>query len=712
MALPSQASDSMLNAALRMARDGFRVFPAQHKIPLVKAWQKVATVDEGLIQQWWRDWPNANVCIATGDGIIVVDVDIKKGGDATLSALELEHGDLPKTVYSRTGGGGWHYFFKVPPGTQNRNSTDRLGAGIDTRGDGGFVVAPPSSHASGGRYEWMAAPGRIEIADCPQWILDTLGVAKVIELPRPSRPVLSQEQHKRARAYLARLPSAVSGQGGHQALWTAALSMVRGFELSTEDAYSLLASDFNPRCEPPWSEDELRHKLRDAANNASTPWGYLLHAEVTFGGHPRNMEEPPEYDIPPPTDMDRPLDNDIEAAFAEVIDMPVRQAAPIPLSNSYASACQILRDRGLREKVLGPGALEYDEMSLTATLGRRAIMDEDIGRIRENCERMFTNNNRGIQFSTQNIEQAILQISRERPFHPVKDYLSALEWDGVPRIEALATEAMHQAEGSVEPLLLRKWLISCVARAMRPGSKVDTVLVLVGPQGLGKSTFFRLLMPGESEWFTDTTIDIRNKDSYMVMRRVWVLEWAELDAIRRARDANAVKAFITSQEDVFRPPYEKGIRQIKRSNVIVGTTNDYEFLSDDTGNRRFWPIHVVKIDRNWIANNRDQIWAEAKHAWLNNEIWWLSPEEEAEVDAARQRFHRIDPWLPIVDEYLSDRNETSLTDILSGPLSVPVERQSDQVSHRLIAIMRQLRWTATGRKRVSGRQVRLWTREE
>jgi hypothetical protein len=712
MAIPHTASDSMINAALKLARDGFRVFPAQNKIPLIRAWQKAATVDEDQIEQWWRDWPNANVCIATGDGLLVLDVDVKKNGDASLSALELEHGDLPKTVYSRTGGGGWHYFFKVPPGVRNRNSAERLGPGLDTRGDGGFIVAPPSSHQSGGRYKWEQSPGKTPIADCPEWIINALNLAKVIELPKPSRPVPSQEQHKRARAYLARLSASVSGQGGHQALWTATLSMVRGFELSTEDAFSLLASDFNPRCDPPWDEEDLRHKINDAANNSSTPWGYLLHTDVSLDSAPRHTEEPPDYDIPPPTDIDRPMDADVDAAFAEVIDMPERQAAPVELTNSYASICTILRNRDLREKVLGPGALEYDEMSLTATLARRPILDEDIGKIRENCERMFSSRNRGIQFSTQNIEQAIVQISRERPYHPVKDYLAAIQWDGVSRIEDLAVQAMHQSESSVEPLLIRKWLISCVARAMRPGCKVDTVLVLVGPQGLGKSTFFRLLMPGESEWFTDTTIDIRNKDSYMVMRRVWVLEWAELDAIRRAKDANAVKAFITSQEDVFRPPYERGVRQIKRSNVIVGTTNDYEFLSDDTGNRRFWPIHCLKIDRAWIAHNRDQIWAEAREAYMQGEAWWLSPEEEVEVEQARQRFHRVDPWLPVVDEYLVGRNEVNLTEILSGPLDVPIERQNDHVSHRLIAIMRQLNWSATGRRRANGRQIRIWTREE
>jgi hypothetical protein len=141
-----------------------------------------ATTDQAAIERWFTSMPDSNIGIATGEvsGFVVVDVDAKNDGLAQMEALEKKHGDLPKTVIARTGGGGAHVFLKHP-GRRIRNTAGRVAPGIDIRGDGGFIVAPPSAHESGGRYEWAieSAPGEVELAPIPDWLM-----ALVAEPPR------------------------------------------------------------------------------------------------------------------------------------------------------------------------------------------------------------------------------------------------------------------------------------------------------------------------------------------------------------------------------------------------------------------------------------------------------------------------------------------------------------------------------------------------
>jgi hypothetical protein len=144
------------------------------KHPRLKAWQHKATTDPNTIQDWCKKWPGSNIGIATGKGLIVLDVDVDAGGCESLQELEHKHGELPRTPLVRTGSGGWHYYFRVPDGLHVNNSGGKIAPGLDVRGDGGQVVAPPSKHYSGQRYDWMRHPSVVDLADCPQWLLDAI----------------------------------------------------------------------------------------------------------------------------------------------------------------------------------------------------------------------------------------------------------------------------------------------------------------------------------------------------------------------------------------------------------------------------------------------------------------------------------------------------------------------------------------------------------
>jgi hypothetical protein len=287
-----QASVSHLAAALRYASLGWPVIPlhtpengacdcgkdcgrSNGKHPWFDGWGKRATTDEAAIRGWWRTWPNANVGLVTGarSGFFVFDVDTDKGGDDSLAALP----PIPDTIEAKTGSGGRHYLFKHP-GFYIKSSTEGLGVGLDIKGDGGQIVAAPSLHKSGRSYEWVPGhgPDDCELASAPTWLLERLQPAIQEAAPKI---VTADNATRRAQAYIARMPQAISGSRGHDSLWAVAIALCRGFRLSAAEAIALILSDYNPRCVPPWSEKEIVHKVRDAIEHGDVPFGYLLDAQ-------------------------------------------------------------------------------------------------------------------------------------------------------------------------------------------------------------------------------------------------------------------------------------------------------------------------------------------------------------------------------------------------------------------------------------------------
>ena len=235
-----------------------------------------ASADPEIVRQWWGRWPDANIAIATGaeSGLVVLDVDVTddKRGDRTLVELVRDRGPLGDTLHALTGSAGSHFYF-AHPGGRVGNSAGRLGRGLDTRGDGGYVVAPPSVHASGHRYTWCAGG---ELAPLPAWLLELL-----LPKPAPVRPADYDRRPRveavvRASAYLEALPPAIAGSGGHDATMRAAVALVCGFDLGEADALDLLEHEYSPRCSPPWSRRELAHKVASAARANRVGRGYTL----------------------------------------------------------------------------------------------------------------------------------------------------------------------------------------------------------------------------------------------------------------------------------------------------------------------------------------------------------------------------------------------------------------------------------------------------
>jgi len=242
--------------------------------------------------------------------------------------------------------------------------------------------------------------------------------------------------------------------------------------------------------------------------------------------------------------------------------------------------------------------------------------------------KMYFDKHYGI-WSPAKIKDALLTAASERVFHPIRDYLDALPvWDGTERLDSLLIDYLGAEDNNYTRAVMRKTMVAAVARIYEPGKKFDYILVLNGPQGIGKSTFFAKL---GGQWFSDslTVSDMRDKAGAEKLQGYWILELGELAGLRKM-DVETVKSFITRTDDKFRQSYGVNVENHPRQCIIVGSTNNISgFLRDITGNRRFWPVRVSGGKKSvWEMNDIDQIWAEALKYYRDGESLILSAEEE------------------------------------------------------------------------------------
>lgn len=317
--------------------------------------------------------------------------------------------------------------------------------------------------------------------------------------------------------------------------------------------------------------------------------------------------------------------------------------------------------------------------------------------------------------SNDRINEAIAKIADMNRYHPVREYLDRLEWDGVSRIDSwLKTYLGARAPEPYLSAISRKVLCAMIARIYRPGVKFDHVLILEGTQGVGKSTALRKLA-GE-EWFTDAHINVSDKDAIMTMRSMWLIELGELSGMRSA-DVELLKEFVSRTTDRIRVPYGKRTENFPRQCIFIGTTNREEYLKDTTGNRRFWPVAVGACDFKAIEADREQLLAEAKFAWELGEPLYLEDPEMVKAATSEQEARSIhDTAVDVIADWLAqadsdelitpaiDRKKFRMEDVFGagGPLAdwkmnpMELKRASDAL--RKLGFKSQPVWDTNGKR--------------
>lgn len=288
--------------------------------------------------------------------------------------------------------------------------------------------------------------------------------------------------------------------------------------------------------------------------------------------------------------------------------------------------------------------------------------DRDDSGIREYIERIYKLYNRG------KMDDAILNVGQLNAFHPVREYIETLEWDGKKRLETLFHTFLGAEDSDINRTVTRKSFTAGVARVMKPGIKFDYMTVLYGPQGVGKSAILKTMA---GDWFSDSLTKVEGKEAYEALQGVWIVEMGELAATKRAEN-ESIKQFISKQHDRFRVAYGKHTEDFPRQCVFFGTSNDETFLKDTTGNRRFWPITVAKVkpERHWSSLTQeeiDQIWAEAKYYYEQGENLFLDDADEAVMKEIQASHTEENPWEALIREYLNhyiprDWSKMSLVD--------------------------------------------------
>jgi putative DNA primase/helicase len=347
--------------------------------------------------------------------------------------------------------------------------------------------------------------------------------------------------------------------------------------------------------------------------------------------------------------------------------------------------------------------IRWNELAQRVEWNGRPLDDSDLIDIRLLLE--------GEQFdpSVADLLPAVMRHAKENGYHPVRDYLRSLKWDGTARLNHWMHLTLGAADTPFVRAVSRKTLIAAVARAFKPGCKVDTVLVLEGPQGIRKSTAIAALF-GEN--LTAESVNLFDQHNKMVMSMMgaWCVELAEFIAIAR-RDQNTVKGMLSMRSDRVVLPYAKMASDHPRQCIFFGTINPGEsgYLTDATGNRRYWPVPVTKADVELLADRRDQLWAEAYHAYLKNEQWWLTEEEEALAATQVAQRQEYDVWADILADKLHGLRSVTPAAAMEA-LGIPHERKDRKVELRIAAALKSIGFILRFPKGDDRKTYRRWER--
>lgn len=369
-----------------------------------------------------------------------------------------------------------------------------------------------------------------------------------------------------------------------------------------------------------------------------------------------------------------------------------------------------------------PPEIEWNEMSGQIEIDRKPLEDWQLSAIGIRMEERFKDQRgRGMKQSMTDLHRGMEYVARKQSYHPVVEYLKGCEaaWDGNARTAMLLEQGLRIRPDELSVTMLRHWLTGAVIRAQWPGSKMDNLLLLIGAQGLHKSQFLRAL--GEP-WYIETDIDPGHDDAPSVMRMGWIVDWAEMESMLRARDQTTVKGFITRQSDPYRSKYARFPMKNPRGFVLAASTNNDCPLTDPTGNRRTWPLLCLKeIDVEFVTSVRDQIWGEASRrvrrlledgtikvkngaitAHPKTNAWWLSKEEDEELKKRQGPMEQQHPWAPLVYSYVEGRAEVTMEEIFTKAIEKPKGHWKSNEARDVADILRADGWIKHSRWKPRG----------
>ena len=561
--------------AFEYAVRGYSVMPLRkNKLPLLNSWKAFQSkpADEDQITAWWKTYPTANVGILTGkvSGITIVDIDVSKGTQVSLDTF-------PRTLTVKTPTGGYHLYYKYDARILQTANTFPQFPHVDIRNDGGYVVAPPSE------CDYVKENVRIK------------GVYKVEgNYPVAAFPVelfLNSTQtseknpaNKRAVSLLKSFKGMEEGDGRNNALTKAIgkllkLTMPQDFE----DVAYPIALSLNNQFKKPLDEKEVR---------------------TIFDSISKREE-------------DKPL------ARTEFL----KSDKGVVIVNEENVFRTLQADKNLDGHFRDNLFAGVSETDFEHPDGKwEAIQRSDITAVQMYLMRTYAHFEHVPHGA---VEDAIMHYVRKHKVSPPVEWLSSLTWDKKDRLDTWLSQVFGVEEDVYHKAVGANWMKGLVKRIVLPGCKFDYVIVLEGKQGMRKSTSLATL---GGDWYVETVFTPDNKDFFMIFAGKAIVEFSEGETLSRT-EAKRLKAVITMQNDKYRPPYERAAKEFPRQCVFAMTTNQEQYLKDETGNRRWLPIKVMKMaDIDWLKDNREQLFAEAYHRAITlGEKTYEFPEAETKM---------------------------------------------------------------------------------
>lgn len=563
----------MREYALHYAAQGFRVFPVKRGTKgagggqLLRSWKNEATTDPAIISGWWSTWPDADICIATGNGLAVIDLDIKGKEDGTASMLNwiAENGTMPPTAVVRTGSGGQHHYYLVDGTYPNSRG---LFPGIDIRSDGGYVVAPPSVG-----YTWLTG--------CP--------------IARADQRVYDFLEGKEKTKFFA-LPAEIMEGSRNDTLFKYAASLqAKG---TADDIILQEVERVNiEKCVPPLDDKDVAAIVKSV-----------------LGRYKKGKAGKPAFP-----------------------DVKILKDGSVRIAVTAANTAAMLEYEGYEAY--------YDVIRREAVIRRKGEVITGVPEIRyESMLTHFTDQytRLGARTSNSRIHEHMSQIADANRYNAAKCYLEVnYVIHGESRgIDELIAAFTIKNDSELHRSLIRKWLCQCVAMAHNEQGAygADGVLVLKGPQGIGKTTFFRKCCSIGMRYFTEGAFFDGSKDKVMASTSAWITELGELP--RSMKDSDSMKAFITSATDKYRAPYDKKEDEHPRFTSFGATTNEDAFLKDDA-NRRYWVVELAGIDLKALNEvSFEKVWAEAYSDFRRHgaHSFRLTPEERRQMEGINSSY--------------------------------------------------------------------------
>lgn len=623
------------------------------KKPLESAWQQGEWTHADNIKP--PRMPGANIGIITGlvrgapagRAVVVVDADDPEADAWVLKNLP----ETPWTVQTRK---GHHYYYRRPDVEKlprfNVVINKNAGSGkIDVQCDGGQVVAPPSIHRTGHVYTANK-----------RWQVDDLLVM----------PVFNEAWFADVRRGKKRAnpDSAVVGNRNNSLMSLA--GRLRRAGASTE---AILVELRNANSSMPMPLDDEEVQSIAVSVTRYEPGAWVEEMERTHSGQIKGTM----------TNVMRVLAND--PRWQQVIrwdDFTGRMVfCGVPPFDG------ILTDIGFKPDAVTPFRDDH-----YARIAAWMHMSPEYSMVQPSVEAVVL---------------ACDVIAHNNRFHQVAEYLNCLpEWDGQKRVDSWLTDYAGVAASEYSATVGRWFLIGAVARAIVPGTKVDTVLVLEGAQGIGKSTLARMLAPKE-EWFVDSQLDLGSKEAMEKIRGKWIAELSEFAAVKKG-DQDHVKAFITSTKDTYRKAYGREAADHPRTCVFIGSINANDgYIHDGTGARRYNPVVCTgPIAGDRLAKDRDQIWAEALALYRSGATWFVSTQAEKELVAGEQAERVfVDPWEPTIRECFEERDDVTMS-LIFDKLGVEMHARNRAMEMRVADIMRKIGAVKNRSMRAGERHIR------